>query len=300
MTAVAIRSPLAGVAAAGLLALALAMPALAQSESPTCVAGEPTTELVTDGVTLTFDSDFTCSDAADTGTYSITVGVANDAASVAGATIEDIALSHATPRIGGTSPEAGDPTATGLPLTVAAGDSGSFDVTGDYSLVQTDDGGLVNLHLRASGVTDNDEAAPFVLGINVHVLAPGVVADGDGNGDGGEASGRPDWVPGPPPWVLEMFERLAAAGFPFFADGPPFGNDGDEATADEDLTDAGSGPPDWVELPPPARQGGDDDDGQEADEGNGPPDWVPAGPPEWAHGGDVEDGGPPSGVPGRP
>lgn len=296
MTAVAIRRPLAGIAAAGLLALALAVPALGQSESPTCVAGEPTTELVTDGVTMTFDSDLTCSDAADAGTYSITVAVANDAASTAGVHIEEIALSHATPRTGGSSPEAGDPSASGLPLTLAAGEAGSFEVTGDYSLVQTDEGGKVNLHLRASGLTDDDEAAPFVLGINVHIRAPGVVDDD--NNDGDEPSGRPDWVPGPPPWVLEMFERLAAAGFPFFTDGPPNSEPSNEGPTDE----RGGPPPDWVQLPPPAREGGDDDDGEEADERGGPPDWVPAGPPEWAPGdGDDEEGaGAPAGRPGRP
>ncbi len=247
----------------GLLTALTAVPVFAAEE---CLVTEDgsLTEFVTDDVELTFDSDFACADAAPTGEWSITVNVAND--SDVNVTIEDVALSHATPLIGADK-DANNAEAEGLPVTIAAGSFGDFMVSGDYALVETDGGGLVNLHLRATGSTDGDDSAPFTLGINVHMLGPGVELE-DENGD---AEGRPDWVPGPPPWVMLMLQMIFPDAFPWGGD--TFPPAGDEEGAEEE----GAGRPSWVQLPPHA--GGDDSEDADADAG--PPEWVP-GPPAGA------------------
>lgn len=249
----------------GLLAALTAVPVFAQSCDAT--DGGSLTELVTDDVTLTFDSDFACTDAAATGTWSIVVNVAND--SDVDVTIEDVSLSHTTPPMGDDE-DANTAEAEGLPVTIVAGSFGDFTVDGDYALVETGEGGLVNLHLRATGSTDGDESAPFTLGINVHVLGPGVeLEDGDPNGG---AEGRPDWVPGPPPWVMLMLQLIFPDAFPWGGDTFPPAGDEEGADASE-----GAGRPSWVQLPPQA--GGDDSEDVDADDG--PPEWVP-GPPAGA------------------
>lgn len=273
-----IRTVVAGLAALGLVGALAAVPALAQS----CTAEEPITEDVTDGVTLKYDADFVCTDAADAGDWTITVSVSND--SDADVTVDDITLSHATPPFGEEEDNSVD--VTTLPLVLAPGEDGTFDVSGVYTLAGMGEDGLVNLHLRAGGTaTGADESAPFILGINVHLLGPGAELD-DAEGDG-----RPSWVPGPPPWVRAMIAARFPDG-PFGLDGfPPAGNadatDGsDEATASEPF-----GPPAWVPLPPPTSDGGDGAAG-------GAPSWVgPGGPPAWVPvGGDDEEGGPPAGA----
>lgn len=294
-----IRTLVAVLATLGLIGAMTAVPVAALTDTPTCATttGGSTSEEVTDGVTLTYGSDFACTDAAAGGTWSIAVNVTNDSA--VDVSIDTVSLSHTSPPFGddeGSTADAGD----SLPLTLTAGDSDAFEVGGDYELVSTDEGSLVNLHLRAAGVTLDDESAPFLLGINVHVLAPGVELDD--NGDNGDAEGRPSWVPGPPPWVIEMLVALFTNGFPWGTDTFP------PADAPEDETDADAGPPASLQRPPPAMGGGED----ETDADAGPPAWVgPAGPPAGIPappgGGDDDDegdegdegAGPPANV-GRP
>lgn len=278
-----------------LVGMITATPLVAQTATPLCelTADGSTTEEVTDGVMLTFDADFACTDAADAGTWSITVNVTNE--SDTDVTVDSLSLSHATPPFG--DDDATTAEATELPLAVPAGLSGSFDASGSYALVSTEEGGLVNLHLRATGSTDGDGPARFVLGINVHVLGPGTELGDEGeNGESGKnganganGEGRPSWVPGPPPWVIEMLRSIFPLGFPWGTDTFPPGDDGEDAVEEESDVDAG--PPAGLELPPPARDGGGDDE-SEPETDDGPPEWVsPGGPPEWVP-------GPPSG--GRP
>ncbi|MGH2381661.1 MAG: hypothetical protein ACRDG7_10635 [Candidatus Limnocylindria bacterium] len=266
----------------GLVAALTAVPVAAQEEEPVCelTAEGSLTEEVTDGVTLTFGSDFACTDAADAGTWSITVDVTND--SDTDVTVDSLSLSHASPPFGDEDANTAD--ATGLPLAVAAGASGSFDASGSYALVETGDGDLVNLHLRAAGSTADDESAPFVLGINVHVLGPGTELGDDAENSDQAAEGRPSWVPGPPPWVVEMLRSIFPLGFPWGTDTFPPDDDGEEeeaAVEEEAEADVDVGPPAGLELPPPATGGGDGDE-SETETDDGPPDWVnPGGPPEW-------------------
>jgi len=297
-----IRTLIAILAALGLIGAMTAIPVAAVTSTPACevTVDGSTTEDVTDGVSLTFDADFACPDADATGTWSITVNVAND--SQTDVTIESISLSHATPPFG----EDGDNTVDSdtLPLALAAGTASSFDVAGTYALVNADDGGLVHLHLRAAGVTDDDEAAPFVLGITVHVLGPGVELD-DENGAAGD--GPPSWAPGPPPWLMDILRGIFGDEFPWGTDSFPPPSDGAGAGAGADAggdvaTDPG--PSSGLTLPPPATSGG-----QGAGDGAGddatPPSWVnPGAPPAWIPGGgdegDAAGAGTPPGGAGRP
>jgi hypothetical protein len=118
--------------------------------------------------------------------------------------------------------------------------------------------------------------------VNVQILAPGVDAELDDvetiDDPNGGAEGRPEWVPGPPPWVRALLEAIFTSGFPWGTDDfpPAVGAGGEEPG------EAG-GRPDWVPGPPPWAPGPPDfaGDGDAADtEDDGPPAFVPpAGPP---------------------
>jgi hypothetical protein len=136
-----------------------------------CSVDDTSTQEVLPGVILTWDSSFRCEDAPDEGTYQITVQVANDAGSSEAVRIDDLILSHTTPRPRGQAPDAtAEP--EGLPITVDPGETESFTVSGSYELVETDEGKKANLHLLALG-EGVDSGEEFELGINVHLRAPG-------------------------------------------------------------------------------------------------------------------------------
>ncbi|HVL53402.1 MAG TPA: hypothetical protein VM344_04005 [Vitreimonas sp.] len=286
-----LRAPIAILATLGLLAAMTAVPATAQSDTPTCEAVGASTGQVADGAILSYDSSFACTDAAASGTWSITVSVANLAESTTGVELTELTLWRTSPQPGGVGPDASLASDT-LPLALAVDANGTFDASGAYELVTTDDGDKATLHLRLAGVTDDDE--PFQLGINVQVLGPGLEPDlgGDNdengeNGENGDAGGRPEWVPGPPPWVIEMLRSIFTTGFPWGTDdfpprlGPENGENGENGNAE--------GRPTWVPGPPPwapvpahagAGNGGDGGDADESEEDAGPPGFVrPGGPP---------------------
>ncbi|MCK6585804.1 MAG: hypothetical protein L6Q49_22090 [Anaerolineales bacterium] len=160
-----------------LVSVALALtgfrPVLAQAA--TCVVAETSTEEVIAGVTLTWDSAFHCPNSPETGDYSITVNVQSDGASTESVVLESIEL-LITPLPGGEAPEA-TAEASGLPLTVAPGASGSFGISGTAELTQTDEGMKANLHLRVSGVGGTTNT-PLQLGVNI-ILNEGEVDDDD-------------------------------------------------------------------------------------------------------------------------
>jgi hypothetical protein len=154
-----------------LLALGMVFGAQSAGGQELCAVDDTSTQEVLPGVTLTWDSSFRCEDAPDEGAYEITVQVSNDAASSEAVRIEDLILSHTTPRPRGQAPEAtAEP--EGLPIIVAPGETDSFSVSGTYTLVQTDEGKKANLHLLALG-EGTDSGLEFQLGINVHLRAPG-------------------------------------------------------------------------------------------------------------------------------
>lgn len=101
--------------------------------------------------------------------------VANSADSTEAVAIDDLVLTHTTPRPRGQAPAASGEV-TGLPLTLAPGQTASFSVSGTYKLVQTDEGKKANLHFRANG-HGASSGEPFRLGINAHFRAPGVPLD---------------------------------------------------------------------------------------------------------------------------
>jgi len=141
------------------------------AQSHVCVPVDQSTKTVIPGVTLTWDSSFRCANAPDKGTYEITVRVANAANSVEAVKIDTVRLSHTTPRPRGRGPSA-TAVASGLPLMIAPGETRAFSVSGNYTLVVTDEGKKANLHLQAVG-QGMHSAMPFRLGINVHLRGPG-------------------------------------------------------------------------------------------------------------------------------
>lgn len=288
------RTPIALLATLGLLMAMTAIPVAADAHD-VCDAADQTSGQVAEDVTITYDSLFVCTDAAASGTWSITVEIANDADSTADVTIDGASLSHTSPRPGGEGPEATAETED-LPLTVEPGVAGTIGIGGDYELVSTDDGDeKAILHLRLSGTAGD---ALFMLGVNVQILAPGVDPDlddpeeiddpnGDGDGDGA-AAGRPEWVPGPPPWVRELLEAIFSSGFPWGTDDFPPGRGADDENGDADADGEGRpswvpGPPPWAPGPPdgvPPANGADENGDAEAETDDGPPDFVrPGGPP---------------------
>ncbi|HXF84510.1 MAG TPA: hypothetical protein VNK49_03895 [Anaerolineales bacterium] len=156
--------------------LAGVRPAQAQE---VCAADEQKTEQVLDGLTLTWDSSFTCTNAPASGDYTITVTVQNDATSSETGIIDSVEFTLVTPLPGGNAPSA-TAEVSGLPITLAPGESGSFVVSGSYEMAATDEGLKINLHLRARGFGTSDNET-FLLGINVH-LFEGATDDPD-NGD---------------------------------------------------------------------------------------------------------------------
>lgn len=141
----------------------------------TCVAVDQSTKEVLPGVILTWESSFLCANAPDQDSYKFTANISSAGGSAESVTIEGILLTHKTPRVRGRTP-GGNKTGDTLPVTVAPGSSGSFSVTGVYQLVQTDEGKKANHHYQAAGVGDSS-GKTFLLGINVHFRAPGVIAD---------------------------------------------------------------------------------------------------------------------------
>jgi hypothetical protein len=157
---------------AGLTALAvgwLNTSVLAQCENLDVT--DTSTDEVLDGVELTWDSSYHCLNAPTSGNYSITVEVSNDSDSVEAVRLTGIAVSHTTPRAGRLTP-GGTANTADLPQDIAPGQSIMFEVTGTYSMVDTDEGQKANLHLRVAGfgLSSGDS---FALGINVHIRGPG-------------------------------------------------------------------------------------------------------------------------------
>lgn len=147
----------------------LATPVSAQPQE--CAVVYQKTKEVAPGVFLTWDSSFRCLDAPDAGDYLVTINVTNSASSLESVTINDLFLSHTTPRPRRQAPQA-TAEASGLPLTIASGETFSFTVSGTYTMVLTGNGMKANLHLRAKGTSD-ETADPFRLGINVKIRGSG-------------------------------------------------------------------------------------------------------------------------------
>lgn len=187
-----------------------------------CVVGGQASTQALPGVTLTWDSSFFCWGIPQTGTYAITVTVHNDSASTQTIAIDTLRLSHTTPRPGGGAPAA-TAVASGLPVTLAPGASGSFAVSGSYQLVKTAEGHKANLHLRVVGHAVSSTPT-FQLGSNIMLRGE----DHADPADPGNA-GPPAWAPGPPPWAIpdgnteQDFSASRKPGPPTYA-GRPFGH----------------------------------------------------------------------------
>jgi hypothetical protein len=173
----------------------------AGAQTATCASNGQDAEEVLDGVTLTVDGAYRCTDAPASGTYQVPVNVANAAGSTEAVSIQSLGLRGTSPRPGGTGPAA-TASAQGLPLTVAPGGSATFLVSGDYALVSTDEGDLANLHLRAQGVGATS-GEPFELGLNVLLWGPRAAEEEDEEEEeeenGGASGGPPSWAGGSPP-----------------------------------------------------------------------------------------------------
>lgn len=148
------------------LALTAAAPYPAAAQQ-TCRAVDAESDVVLPGVTLTYDSSFRCANVPNQGTYELTVTVENATESVQAVELETLEFRGTSPRPRGRRPSATAQTAD-LPVRVDPGASATFDVSGSYRLVSTDEGDKANLHLRIEGVGATD-GEPFDLGLNVHL-----------------------------------------------------------------------------------------------------------------------------------
>lgn len=158
--------PLKSACIVSILAAAFATVATAEQ---TCVAISQSAKEVAPGVVVQWDSSFLCANAPDADTYKIEVRVWHNGGA-GSATIEQLLLTHKTPRPRGRTP-GGMKTGETLPLTVSPGDETSFVANGTYILADTDEGKKANHHYQATGVSSE---ATFSLGINVRFRAPGV------------------------------------------------------------------------------------------------------------------------------
>lgn len=289
-----IRTLVAVAASLGLLATLAVAPAAAQA----CAADAATTSDVADGVELTLATSFTCTDATDAGSWSITVDVTND--SDLDVTLEEVELRHVTP----SSRASGEVTATaeasGLPMDLAAGASGTFEVDGEYVLAQVGAAALANVHLRLTGTVDE---VPFHVGLTVHLRGAGTdveeaEADADVDAEAEVAAdialerrahGRPDWAPGVPSWLAAMLAEIFPDGFPWGGDTfPPAGAPEVEAEADVAISASGGATLAGTDADAAAEAGAsvEVELPEEAIEAippwvspGGPPDWVPGPPP---------------------
>jgi spore coat protein U-like protein len=141
-----------------------AIPAVAVE---TCNVIDSSTDEVVPGVQMTWDSSFLCADAPTSGSYAISVEVINESDTTVD--LNDVVLSHTTPRARRMS-AGGSITGTSGLGTLAPGESTTVEVTGNYSMIETDEGLKANLHLRIRGEANGE---PFKLGANVHVRGPG-------------------------------------------------------------------------------------------------------------------------------
>lgn len=135
----------------------------------TCSVTDRSTEQVIPGVMLTWTSSFFCGNAPNQGSYRIDVQVANESGSAEAVRVEQLRLSHTTPRPQNTRATA---QASGLPVIIPPGGNASFAVNGNYTLVSTDEGNKLNIHLQALGKGASSSRS-FQLGINVQLRAPG-------------------------------------------------------------------------------------------------------------------------------
>jgi hypothetical protein len=216
--------------------------AFAQQQS--CLVTQQSTEETLPGITVTWDSSFLCENAPAEGTYTFAATIANAGGSAEVVVMNAMTLTHTTPRPRGQTPQA-TADAAGLPITVAPGESKTFNVSGTYTLVTTGEGQKANLHFRASGYGPMVE--PFHLGINVRLRGSGVIEPGDDDEPGEPppwAPGPPPWTPGPPPWAGD-------AGGDDVDHGPPANLPGPPPWAGNDDEENGAGPPPWVPGPPP-------------------------------------------------
>ncbi|SDU76722.1 hypothetical protein SAMN04488563_5294 [Jiangella alkaliphila] len=139
--------------------------------SQQCISADRSTPTIGSDTTLTYDGALLCPDAGTTGEYALAVSITNDAASSATVTVDDIHLTHTTPRPRGRAPDA-TADLDEAPITIAPGDTVDLEITGTYHLVNTDEGEKANLHLHLTGtLTATDES--FTLATNVHLRGTG-------------------------------------------------------------------------------------------------------------------------------
>lgn len=200
------RTLIAILATLGLLAAASALPAAAATCTAASDAGAAEAG-------LSHDASFHCTEAELTGTWTITVEVVND--TDADVTISAVEVTGVTPATAADAAAAAELTSDTLPVTIAAGTTGSFDVTGSHTLAQLGAAALLDVHLKATGTSAD---SPVTLAINVHLFGAGTTpaeagAQAQGSAvaeiasQGGE-DGKPDWLPGPPPWVVALILQL--------------------------------------------------------------------------------------------
>lgn len=153
----------------------------AQAEAVVCSAQGQSELMVSEGLTVTWDSAFECENVPEAGDYQITVGVSltGDGETIDEyIVIESLVLSEEL-AVSMEEEEESSPTVnvSGLPLPLQIGESGSFDVSGMYELVENEEISELTLNFLANGIVElveepleevlEEEDNSFELGISL-------------------------------------------------------------------------------------------------------------------------------------
>jgi hypothetical protein len=127
---------------------------------------EQSRENVLPDVVIIWDSSFHCIEADEQGTYGFTATLSYEGPVDTSILLDEIRLTHTTPRPMGEAPEA-TANVEGLPLLLTA-DGTEVTVTGEYELATPGAARLANLHFCAEGQVQ-ESGTPFALGLNAHL-----------------------------------------------------------------------------------------------------------------------------------
>ena len=130
----------------------------AQAETVMCSAQSQSQLVVSEGLTVTWDSAFECENVPDAGDYLISVGVSltgDGETDEEYIVIESLVLSEEL-AVSMEEEEETSPTVnvSGLPLNLEIGESGSFDVSGMYELVENEEISELTLNFLANGIVE--------------------------------------------------------------------------------------------------------------------------------------------------
>jgi len=127
---------------------------------------EQSRENVSPDLVIIWDSSFHCIDAEEQGAYGFTATLSYEGPADASILLDELRLTHTTPRPMGEAPTA-TVSVAGLPLLLTK-EGVEVTVSGEYELATPGAAQLANLHFCAEGQVQ-DSGIPFALGLNAHL-----------------------------------------------------------------------------------------------------------------------------------